>query len=40
VSSTYFTDETMFPAGSITFDCGLIMRNITHEWEAGAPMYI
>jgi hypothetical protein len=40
VSSTYFADETLFPAGSVTFDCALIMRNIAHEWQAGAPMYI
>jgi uncharacterized protein YqjF (DUF2071 family) len=40
VSSTYFEDRTSFPAGSITFDCALIMRNIAHEWQAGAPMYI
>jgi len=39
-SSTYFADEAMFPAGSIAFDCALIMRNIAHEWHAGAPMYI
>jgi Uncharacterized conserved protein (COG2071) len=40
VSSTYFADLSLFPAGSVTFDCALIMRNITHEWQAGAPMYI
>jgi hypothetical protein len=40
VSSTYFADQTVFPAGSVTFDCALIMRNITHEWQASAPMYI
>jgi uncharacterized protein DUF2071 len=40
VSSTYFEDRTSFPAGTITFDCALIMRNIAHEWQAGAPMYI
>ena len=40
VSSTYFADETVFPPGSVTFDCALIMRNIAHEWQAGAPMYI
>jgi Uncharacterized conserved protein (COG2071) len=40
VSSTYFANETLFPAGSVTFDCALIMRNVTHEWQAGAPMYI
>ena len=40
VSSTYFEDRSSFPAGTITFDCALIMRNIAHEWQAGAPMYI
>jgi hypothetical protein len=40
VSSTYFDDRTSFPPGTITFDCTLIMRNIAHEWQAGAPMYI
>jgi hypothetical protein len=36
----YFADETVFPTGTVTFDCALIMRNIAHEWQAGAPMYI
>jgi hypothetical protein len=40
VSSTYFEDRMLFPAGSVTFDCALIMRNIAHEWHAGAPMYV
>jgi hypothetical protein len=40
VSSTYFENESVFPAGTVTFDCALIMRNIAHEWRAGAPMYI
>jgi uncharacterized protein DUF2071 len=40
VASSYFADETTFPPGSIAFDCALIMRNIAHEWQAGAPMYI
>jgi hypothetical protein len=40
VSCTYFADETVFPTGSVTFDCALIMRNIAHEWQAGASMYI
>jgi hypothetical protein len=38
--STYFTDPAMFPAGSVVFDCGLIMRNIPHEWETAKEMYI
>lgn len=40
VSSTYFADEIVYPIGSVTFDCALIMRNIIHEWQAGAPMYV
>jgi hypothetical protein len=40
VFSSYFEDRTAFPAGSVTFDCALIMRNVAHEWQAGAPMYI
>jgi Uncharacterized conserved protein (COG2071) len=40
VFSSYFADESRFPAGAIAFDCALIMRNIAHEWQAGAPMYI
>jgi Uncharacterized conserved protein (COG2071) len=38
--STYFADPAMFPVGSITFDCGLIMRNIPHEWDRAREMYI
>src|SRR5262245_33251173 len=40
VSSSYFADERVFPRGAVMFDCALIMRNISHEWQAGAPMYI
>jgi hypothetical protein len=40
VFSSYFADGSKFPAGTIAFDCALIMRNIAHEWQAGAPMYI
>jgi Uncharacterized conserved protein (COG2071) len=38
--STYFADEAIFPVGSITFDCGLIMRDIPHEWESAKEMYL
>jgi len=38
--STYFANPAVFPAGTITFDCGLIMRNIPHEWESAKDMYI
>lgn len=40
VSSTYFEDENVFPRGTVAFDCALIMRNVAHEWRAGAPIYI
>ena len=35
-----FDDPAMFAAGSIAFDCGLIVRNIPHEWEGAKEMYI
>jgi hypothetical protein len=38
--STYFADPALFPPGSITFDCGLVMRNIPHEWGTAKEMYI
>ena len=40
VSSSYFADERVFPPGTVSFDCALIMRNIAHEWLAGEPMYL
>jgi hypothetical protein len=39
-SSSYFDDPAMFPPGSMTFDCGLIMRNIPHDWEAADDMHV
>ena len=38
--SSYFSDETLFPPGSVTFDCALLMRNIAHEWHAAEDMYV
>ena len=38
--SSYFSDETLFPAGSVAFDCALLMRNIAHEWHAAEDMYV
>jgi len=31
--SSYFSNPTLFPAGSVVFDCALLMRNIDHEWH-------
>jgi hypothetical protein len=40
VFSSYFADERLFPTGTVSFDCALIMRNIAHEWQAGAALYV
>jgi hypothetical protein len=34
VQSSCFDDRSVFPAGSIQFDCALLMRGIEHEWHA------
>ena len=33
VESSYFDNEVIFPPGSVTLDCGLLMRAIHHEWH-------
>lgn len=37
--SSYFDDAERFPAGSLAFDCGLVMRDVAHEWLA-EPDYV
>jgi len=39
VYSSYFADRSLFPEGSCSFDCALIMRNIQHEWRAVNNLY-
>lgn len=39
-ASSWFSDPARFPLGSIEFDCALLMRNIAHEWQPAAEMYI
>ena len=34
--SSFFEDESLFPRGSVGFDCALLMRGIEHEWH-GKP---
>jgi hypothetical protein len=34
VESSYFEDHTVFPVGSVEFDCALLMREIVHEWHS------
>jgi hypothetical protein len=33
VASSFFEDRSVFPAGSVHFDCALLMRNLEHEWH-------
>jgi hypothetical protein len=33
VESSFFADESAFPAGSVTFDHALIMRDLSHQWH-------
>jgi hypothetical protein len=39
VYSSYFSDPTRFPRGSVEFDCALIMRNLEHEWHSAEDFY-
>ena len=38
VESSFFADESVFPAGSVTFDHALIMRDLSHQWHGEADM--
>jgi hypothetical protein len=38
VRSTFFEDRSLFPAGTIEFDCALLMRGIEHEWHGKADL--
>jgi len=40
VRSSYFTDVTKFPKGSVEFDCALIMRNLAHEWHSCEDLHV
>jgi hypothetical protein len=40
IYSSYFSDETKFPKGTIEFDHALIMRNIEHEWHSADDLYV
>ena len=32
VESSFFEDRSLFPMGSVEFDCALLMQDIEHEW--------
>jgi hypothetical protein len=38
VVSSFFFNESVFPAGSVEFDCALLMRNIPLEWRGLATL--
>lgn len=38
VESSFFADVSSFPAGSVEFDCALVMRDIRHEWHGAAQL--
>lgn len=38
--SSYFADPLRFPAGTVTFDCALAMRNLRHEWHNADDLYV
>lgn len=40
IYSSYFSDETKFPKGTIEFDHALIMRNVEHEWHSADDLYV
>ena len=40
IQSSYFSDEKVFPAGSIEFDHALIMKNVAHEWHSAEDLYV
>jgi hypothetical protein len=40
VFSSYFSDGAKFPAGSVRFDCALLMRDIEHEWQGAEDLYV
>lgn len=38
VESSFFADEKAFPAGSVTFDHALVMRDLSHQWHGEPDM--
>jgi hypothetical protein len=40
VESSFFSDHSHFPPGSVVFDHALIMRDVAHEWHELQPMML
>ncbi len=39
VASSFFADESVFPAGSVVFDHALVMRDLRHTWHQEADLF-
>lgn len=39
VVSSLFDDARAFPAGSVVFDCALMMRDVAHEWHPRGSLF-
>jgi len=39
VESSFFADKSSFPPGSVTFDHGLIMRDLSNQWHAEPDLF-
>ncbi|MBA3573251.1 MAG: DUF2071 domain-containing protein [Pyrinomonadaceae bacterium] len=37
--TSFFSDRTRFPEGSVELDCALVMRGIKHEWHSRPDLY-
>lgn len=40
VYSSYFEDVTRFDADDVSFDCALLMRDVSHEWHERKSMHV
>ena len=39
IESSFFADESAFPAGSVAFDHALVMRDVVHRWHQEADLF-
>ena len=37
--TSFFSDRTRFPEGTVELDCALVMRGIDHEWHSRPDLY-
>jgi Uncharacterized conserved protein (COG2071) len=38
VHSSFYSNPSLFPAGTVEFDCALVMRDIDHEWQSAPDL--